>query len=179
MLTMEDTKGWKVRQGDHYNGGATWFGYGGSCIQQPRLYKLTRHLKKTRATEVEWSVDGQKCASLEEAVDRLNRPPEINLVEREVLSKLPDEWSARAVLKEMLGEGWYEAIFLLRRKALIEAHEGAFRRTELARELLAVPLDGRLEEQCPGHIGRDDDLKRCKHCGVRVDELRPSEEGEA
>lgn len=122
------------RQSDHYNGGREWFGYGGECHQHPRIYLLTRSIRKTQSTEYEYSVDGEKVADLASALERIKSPPFVCDNERAALRSLSLEWSDRHAWKQWVGG--YNLAHQLRRKGLIEADDGRIRLSELGVSML-------------------------------------------
>lgn len=134
-----DPSRWTMRESAHYNGGAAWFGYGHQCIQQPRLYRLDRYSRKDRSVTSTWSVDGEDCADLTEAIGRLKTDPIVT----------PDEIAALALLspepvafRELRASDAYKALppglfsHWLSRKGLAWAENGTVRRTELGERLL-------------------------------------------
>lgn len=139
-ITMEEARTWKMRERAHYNGGKEWFGYGHQGIEQPRLYRIDRYMRKDRSVVSEWQVDGEKVDSFEAAVDRLNTPPVLSNEERAFLAEVPDDWAPCKEVRALPVTGdndVHHVTHYLDRKGLIEASNGKCRRTELARELLA------------------------------------------
>lgn len=47
------------------------------CVEQPRLEKVVRHIRKERRLEETWLVDGEPVTDLAAAVRALNAPQEI------------------------------------------------------------------------------------------------------
>lgn len=140
MLTVEDVRNWRFRLPDHYNGGREWFGYGGSAPQNPRLYVIEKSFKKTRTTVQEWSVDGVKMPSIEAAVEALNQPVQVTDGELRTIAAMPDDWASKDQVSQMLGvdrSTLWTILLGLRRKGLVDVHDGTYRRSALAREVLA------------------------------------------
>jgi hypothetical protein len=139
MMTRADAKGWTMRETAHYNGGAEWFGYGHQCIQQPRLYRLDRYGRKDRSVTSTWSVDGEDCASLDEAVERLNVDPVVTADEIAALGLLTPEFQP---LREIRATDAYKALpsgtlsHWCSRKGLVWAEKGQARLTELGQRIL-------------------------------------------
>lgn len=142
-ITLADADMWTMREVAHYNGGKEWFGYGYTCNQNLRLYRLDRYTRKDRAVKSEWSVDGEKCADLAEAVERLNTDPIIGDDERTMLaSLLPAFQPLGEVRKREPYTTLPDAVTILHhwlsRKGLVEAQNGHIRRTELGDKLLST-----------------------------------------
>lgn len=129
-LTLEDAKTWKMRESAHLNGGREWFGYIHTCIEQPRLSRFDKYLRKTKSVESTWRVDGEDAASLKEAIERLNTPPVFSEAELEVLRRVPDEYA------DLRRSADFPAIYFLRQKGAVEAEAGKCRRTDLGRDAL-------------------------------------------
>lgn len=141
-ITLADAADWTVTESAHYNGGKEWFGYGYTCVQQPRLYRLDKYLKKDRTVTSTWSVDGKDCADLTEAVERLNVDPVIGDDERAMLASLLPAFQPLARVREAepyttLTDAPSVLHHWLRRKGLVEAQNGHVRRTELGDRILA------------------------------------------
>lgn len=56
----------------HYNGGKEWFGYGWTCVQEPRITMIRRYFRKTRTSKDEWRLDGNPVVDAQAAVTELN-----------------------------------------------------------------------------------------------------------
>lgn len=94
-----------------------------SAIDRPTLSdEETKRLGVSRLRE--WSVDGGKAGSLEDAIAALNMPPVFTDEEREVLERVPAEWvelhEFRTGLGEELGRQVGLTIMTLRQKGAIE-----------------------------------------------------------
>lgn len=142
MITIDNAADWTMREVAHYNGGKEWFGYRHQCNQQPRLSRMDRYMKKDRSVVSTWSVDGQDCADLTEAIARLNTDPTIDADERAMLAALSPAFQP---LKDVRSRAPYttlpDAVTILHhqlsRKGLVWAENGHIRRTELGDRLLA------------------------------------------
>lgn len=151
-ITIEVARGWTMREHAHYNGGREWFGYGHQCIENPRLYRLDRYMRKDRSVQSEWSVDGEKCASFEDAVERLKLPPAILFDEMEMLALIEPEFIGWNELKAKPGYGAFaephHQLHYLDRKGLIEWQAGKVRLTASGASALATfnaPLTNLIE----------------------------------
>lgn len=125
MITLDDIKRSTLREYMHLNGGGKFFGYGYRGIEYPRLARLIKYWKKDRSTTIEWFVDGNPIAKLEDAVDLLNKPPVLSEAELAELRKVTMEY---ADLRKVLSP---EALFYLPAKGVIEARDGKCRLTDL------------------------------------------------
>jgi hypothetical protein len=74
-----------MREVAHINGGKDWFGYRHQCIQQPRLSRFDRYTRKDRSVASTWRVDGEDCASLTDALAKLEVPPSLTVSEMRAL----------------------------------------------------------------------------------------------
>lgn len=82
-----------LRETMHINGGAAWFGYGLECNEHPRLSRIDRYDRKTKAVTVQWQVDGEDVASLDEAAVKLSEPPTITDQMREDMATIGPEYA--------------------------------------------------------------------------------------
>lgn len=131
-MTESDLLACTVREVAHLNGGKEWFGYIHRCNQHPRLTRMDKYIRKTRAVESTWRVDGNPVASLAAAAELLSTPYKPSADERALLAEVPDEY--------MRFEG--RARFIpLAETGLIEFNDGACRRTDAGRVALS-PQDG-------------------------------------
>lgn len=143
-LTIEDAADWTMREVAHYNGGKEWFGYGHRCYQQPRLYRLDRYARKDRSVTSTWSVDGEDCVDLADAINRLNSDPVVGPDELRMLAALAPAFQP---LKEVRATEPYLSMdhgvlhHWLPRKGLAEAENGYVRRTELGTRILAQGIE--------------------------------------
>jgi hypothetical protein len=128
-----------MREVAHYNGGDKWFGYGHQCIEQPRLYRLDRYARKDRSVTSTWSVDGEDCASLDEAISRLGSDPVVTADEIAALKLLTTELQP---LKDVRATEAYKALpqgvfsHWCSRKGLAWAEKGHVRLTDLGARIL-------------------------------------------
>lgn len=76
-MRASDLKGCTMRETMHLNGGEAWFGYGYQCNEHPRLSRIDRYDRKTKAVTSVWQVDGDDVPSLDDAAARLAAPPVI------------------------------------------------------------------------------------------------------
>lgn len=72
-----DLKKCTMRKTVHLNGGAEFFGYVLVCNEHPRLQRIDKYYRKTKKTEIQYQVDGENVASLDEAAERVSSPPVI------------------------------------------------------------------------------------------------------
>lgn len=137
---QELARDWHMREVAHYNGGKEWFGYGHQCVEQPRLYRLDKYIRKDRSTQSIWSVDGETCADFAEALERLETPPVATDAELALLAKMSSEWRPLREERERLKpDGFMDVYYGLSRKGLIEARDGQMRLTESGAALKVQP----------------------------------------
>ncbi|MFG7486340.1 hypothetical protein [Methylorubrum rhodesianum] len=130
-ITIETVIAGRLRDAGHLNYGRR----GGGTIWQhttiPRLSAIDRPTLSDEETKRlgvsrlrEWSVDGGKSGSLEDAIAALNVPPVFTDEEREVLERVPAEWvelhEFRTGLAEELGRQVGLTIMTLRQKGAVE-----------------------------------------------------------
>lgn len=112
-ITLETIDGWHVRQdNNHYNCGPSIIQIGFTVVECPRLKRFDRRYYRAEARkrdkaglphdERTWWVDGSPCASLEEAVERLNNPVEFTEFELEVLAQVPAEFTPLRELRHTI-----------------------------------------------------------------------------
>lgn len=92
-MTEADLLKCTTHEAAHYNGGKEWFGYLHRCNQHPRLTRMDKYIRKTRGVESAWNVDGQPCASLSEAAERLSTPYQPTPEELTLLAEVPEEFT--------------------------------------------------------------------------------------
>lgn len=103
-ITLATIEGWHVREdNNHYNCGPNIIQVGFVVVECPRLKRFDRRYYRAEANkrakagkpidERTWYVDGTPCASLEEAIERLNKPIEFTEYELEVLEQIPSEFT--------------------------------------------------------------------------------------
>ena len=130
-ITHETVIAGRLRDAGHLNYGKR----GGGTIWQhttiPRLSAIDRPTLSEEETKRlgvsrlrEWSVDGGKAGSLEDAIAALNVPPVLTDEEREVLERVPAEWvelhGFRTGLGDELGRQVGLTIMTLRQKGAVE-----------------------------------------------------------
>lgn len=130
-ITLETIRAGQLRDAGHLNYGKR----GGGTIWQhttiPRLSAIDRPTLNDEETKRlgcsrlrEWSVDGGRAGSLEDAIAALNVPPVLTDEEAEVLDRIPAEWvelhDFRTRLGEELGRQIGTTILTLRQKGFIE-----------------------------------------------------------
>ena len=76
-MDATDLKQCTMRTTIHLNGGSKFFGYVLVCNEHPRLQRIDKHFRDTKKTEIQYQVDGESVASLDEAAERLSVPPVI------------------------------------------------------------------------------------------------------
>lgn len=72
-----DLKQCTMRPTIHINGGAAFFGQVFVCNEHPRLQRMDKSDRRTKKTTIQYMVDGDDVASLDEAAERLSAPPVI------------------------------------------------------------------------------------------------------
>ncbi|OAH30799.1 hypothetical protein AX289_15450 [Methylorubrum populi] len=130
-ITHETVIAGRLRDAGHLNYGKR----GGGTIWQhttiPRLSAIDRPTLSDEETKRlgvsrlrDWSVDGGKAGSLEDAIAALNVPPVFTDEERAVLARVPTEWvelhEFRTGLAEELGRQVGLTIMTLRQKGAVE-----------------------------------------------------------
>lgn len=131
MITEADLSKCRVVESDHYNGGEKFFGHGGRCVEQPRLYRLVKYWRADRSTTVEWLVDGEPVNDLREAAEKLNAAPSLGAAERAELATVPSEYTdIRQTMNRLLNHK-------IRSKGLVEWRDGKCRITDAGRTALA------------------------------------------
>ena len=135
-LSEADAKQWHMREAAHCNGGAVFFAYLHSCVEQPRLARYDRYDRKTRGVTSTWRVDGEDKASLADAIEALNTPPTFAADELAFIAAVPDEYLHRSELREKIDFPW-EVADGARNKGAVEWEKGCCRRTALGRTALA------------------------------------------
>lgn len=128
-MTEADLLKCTMREVAHYNGGTEWFGYLHRCNQHPRLTRMDKYIRKTRATESTWRVDNEPVAGLAEAAECLSKPYEPTPEELVLLAEVPDEYARFEERHRFLR---------LQDVGLIEFQKGACRRTDTGRAALAA-----------------------------------------
>lgn len=124
-ITVEDLKGLRLRHQAHLDGPRGpkgWFGDVRQCIEHPRLSRFDKCHRATRKVEVIWQVDWQPCASLEEAVAKLNEAPVLTDAEKAALERVTDDW------QDLRKGGGINDLIMLGYKGLIEWEDGKCRR---------------------------------------------------
>lgn len=132
MITMADVTGWHMKEGAHYNGGDLWFGYLMQCIEQPRLARFDRYIKKTREVQSTWQVDGDDCADLDEAVAKLNVDPVFTDAELQELNKVTCDFEDIRKTRDL------ELNHSLENKGAIEWKAGKCRLTDTGERIKAA-----------------------------------------
>jgi hypothetical protein len=130
-ITLDTVRAGKLRDAGHLNYGKR----GGGTIWQhttiPRLSAIDRPTLNDEETKRlgvsrlrEWSVDGGRAGSLEDAIAALNLPAVLTDEEAEVLARIPAEWvelhDFRTRLGEELGRQIGTTILMLRQKGFVE-----------------------------------------------------------
>jgi hypothetical protein len=125
--------------GNHYNGGAKFFGYGFDAVGEPRLMMVRKWFRQGELrgkTVDEFFVDGAKVDSYDAAIEALKTPPTFTPEEIAALSVIGDEATDHrdAVDRRIL--------YSLRHKGAIEyAVRGRCRRTDVGRAAVASAGD--------------------------------------
>ena len=131
VITIETVRAGRLRDAGHLNygkrGGGTIWQHTTisrlSAIDRPTLNdEETKRLGVSRLRE--WSVDGGRAGSLEDAIAALNVPPVLTDEEREVLDFVPQEWTQLVPFRRALGAGLGRdigiTILTLRQKGFVE-----------------------------------------------------------
>lgn len=126
-MTEADLLKCTMREVAHYNGGKEWFGYLHRCNQHPRLTRMDKYIRKTRAVESIWRVDGNSVTGLSQAAELLSTPYEPTPEELALLAEVPDEYARFEDRHRFLR---------LQDVGLIEFQKGACRRTDAGRAAL-------------------------------------------
>jgi len=70
-----DLKQCTMRETIHLNGGREFFGYVLVCNENPRLQRVDKCYRATKTTVIQYRVDGEDVADLDEAAVKLSVPP--------------------------------------------------------------------------------------------------------
>jgi hypothetical protein len=76
----------------HFNGGKAWFGYQFRCAEYPRLTRMDRYTRATKAVESTFRVDGQPVRDLKEAAEKLAIPYVPTTDDLRLLELVPDQF---------------------------------------------------------------------------------------
>ncbi|CAB4953358.1 unannotated protein [freshwater metagenome] len=155
VVTLETVMAGRLRENGHGDA-KDWFSVLYQHTTIPRLQAMDKFPRRGRTVPSErvWSVDGLPCASLDEAVERLNIPAVLTDEEREVLDRVPVEWTLlvpfRKAIGEELGRQIGTTILMLRQKGAIEneLRPGPERRQPWLRRAPSLPAS--LESQKEG-----------------------------
>lgn len=64
-----DASNWTLRETAHINASSSgWFGYVHECVEEPRITRHLKCIRKTRTTEITWRVDGVEVAGFTTAL---------------------------------------------------------------------------------------------------------------
>lgn len=122
--------------GDHYSGGAEFFGYGYRAIGEPRLKLIRRWYRKGKRrgqTEDHYFVDGSHVESYAAALAALSTPPAFTPEEITTLADIGDE---AADYRKTIN---YERLHFLSAKGAIEwGPPGRCKRTDVGRAAIAT-----------------------------------------
>lgn len=137
-FTVDEARGWHMREDAHYNGGEKFFAYMHRCVEQPRLSRFDKYLRKDRSVTSTWRVDGEDKPSFEAAIEALNVPPEFRDDELALLRTFGDEPEDRR--KEMFADMplWNG----LKEKGAIGWRDGRVTITEAGRDAISTPVYG-------------------------------------
>lgn len=129
---------WHIRETAHLNGGKEWFGYEHQCIEEPRLRRMDKYLRKDRSVVSTWRVDGADCASPAEAMRKLAVPPIIGDDEMAILRVLSPDFMSKTDL-DALDIDWRNRQYSLSQKGLIWWEGGKVRLTAQGIETAKPP----------------------------------------
>lgn len=101
MITVDDVNKSHLAERAHFTGHG-FFGYVKQCVEHPRLQRVEKCVRKTRAVEVTWQVDGQNVASLEAAVEALNVPVVLTDDEAEALDLVPPTFAGLRAVEDKI-----------------------------------------------------------------------------
>ncbi|MFA5900277.1 MAG: hypothetical protein WC829_14325 [Hyphomicrobium sp.] len=125
--------------GNHYNGGRVFFGYGYSAIGEPRLSMVRKWFRGGEMqgkTEDSFYVDGSLVANYAAATEALKTPPIFTPEETKALKMVGDEPAdVRRAVKDAVG--WEPLHYLVEKGAVAWGPPGQCRRTDLGRAALA------------------------------------------
>lgn len=126
-ITPETVTGWSVKHAMHLDGpkGKTgWFGDIHTCVQEPRLQRMTRYYRATRSAKVSWLVDGAEVpGGLYCCCQYLNAPPVLDVAEFSALVRAPSAFA------DMRRSPDGTILWVLAQKGLVEFRAGKCRRT--------------------------------------------------
>lgn len=126
-ITMDQVLNARLHHRGHLDGPRGkegWFGDLHQCKEFPRLQRIVRYYRKDKSHAVEWQVDNQPVASLEAAVEALNKPVELTEGEQRAMDKVTDQY-----LDLRRAEGIeLTDLIALSYKGLIEFEDGKCRR---------------------------------------------------
>lgn len=131
--------------GNHYNGGKTFFGYGYSAIGEPRLSmvrKWYRQGKRRGTAEDSFYIDGLPVASYAAAVEALESPPIYTREEITALAMVGDE---PADLRKVIG--WKTLHYLGAKGAIEWGPPGSCKRTDVGRAAIANETERPADER--------------------------------
>ncbi len=131
-LTKADAANWRMREAAHYNGGKEFFAYMHRCVEQPRLSRFDKYIRKTQAVESTWRTDGVDYPSTDAAIEALNTPPAFDEEELSFLAACPEEWTK----KGPPGSINWEVNQRVVDKGAVEWQRGEYRLTNLGRAAL-------------------------------------------
>lgn len=118
--------------GNHYNGGAKFFGYGFHAIGEPRLKMIRRWYRQGAQrgqSEDHFFVDGARVESYDAAVLALKTPAVLTAEDRPLLALFTDEPKRRP-------DGDIQVLLGLRDKAFIRVQDGLYSLTDAGRAAL-------------------------------------------
>jgi hypothetical protein len=127
-MTEADLLKCTVHEAAHINGGKAWFGYLQRCNEHPRLTRMDRYTRGTRAVVSTWQVDGKPVAGLVEAAERLSTPYMPTPEDLTLLAEVPEEFALLENRSRFLP---------LRDVGLVEFKDRRCRRTETGRAALS------------------------------------------
>lgn len=121
IVTLDHVMESTVRHTAHLDGPrgkGGWFGDMHTCVQFPRLQRMTKCIRADRSTHVTWWVDGVEVGVLTDAVAALNVPPVLTPDEEAALERVTDE------PQDMRGLLPFEIYLGLRNKGFIQSEAG-------------------------------------------------------
>lgn len=160
---------WTMRETAHLNGGKDWFGYKHQCIEQPRLSRLDRYLRKDRSVTSTWRVDGGDCASFEDALDQLESPPSMTIADLDAVSQFTAAEMGKADFADF--QATYPALRTLADKGLVWWQAG---RVRLLFDALLAAI-GSTESNSSGNPSFDAFAPRCASARAAIAKARDAQ----
>jgi hypothetical protein len=134
MLTKADASNWHMREGAHYNGGKEFFAYMHRCVEQPRLSRFDKYIRKDQSIQSTWRTDGIDQPTMEAAIEALNTPPTFDAEELAFIATCPPEFTKKGPPGSINWEVNQRCVD----KGAVEWERGEYRLTSLGADALAA-----------------------------------------